>query len=587
MCIDSSSMLNKKKKYQHLKYFCKLFLPIWIFLSLVFWFFYYLESQHNLKSFETNLTYKLDFQKKSIHLDSHSVISDLIFLREMVSVSNIFQTLNTHEQEIIIEECKVFLKAKEIYDQFRLLDLYGKESIRINYKDGEPHAIPASQLQDKSRRYYFLESLHLNEGEVYVSPFDLNIEHGMIEKPIKPMIRIGTPIYRKKNQKQGIIILNFLGKNLINNLDNNCMLINKEGYWLKGDDPNNEWGFMFSDKKETTFANIFHEEWQEIIQNESGQFYTDNGLFSFTTVFPFNPSKVEATTHIKNKTYVKTLINNNYFWKLVLYIPVKDLGYISRQTLRLFFIIYVIISTLLFVGSIFIVRSIAYRKHTEDVIKALPQKIIQAQEEERKNISREIHDDLGQSLATIKMLLSALCNKRDLAANVRKRLNKKVIECINDLIKKTRRISSGLRPATLEVSGLHTALKTLIDDFQHSKDIEISFVSIEFDNLIFGAEKINLYRIFQEALTNISKHAEASIVDINIEKTNNNLLISIVDNGKGFNLKKEGNSLLIDSFSFSTMKERIELLGGTFSIQSEQGKGTSINLTIPVYESET
>jgi two-component system, NarL family, sensor histidine kinase NreB len=128
------------------------------------------------------------------------------------------------------------------------------------------------------------------------------------------------------------------------------------------------------------------------------------------------------------------------------------------------------------------------RKEMEEAIKSLPQRIIQAQEKEHERISREIHDDLGQSLATFKMIIQAshqelIQNKTDYQTSF-----KKIIQHLNTIIDKTRKLASGLRPSSLEVLGLSTALKTMINDFRYKKDLQIEFSCGKLDNLIFEGE---------------------------------------------------------------------------------------------------
>ena len=104
---------------------------------------------------------------------------------------------------------KNLASARGFYDQIRFLDNTGKEVVRINYNDGNPAIVPQSQLQDKKDRYYFQEAIALAPEETYISPMDLNIEHGEIEVPLKPMIRFGTPVFNSNGHRQGIVLINY------------------------------------------------------------------------------------------------------------------------------------------------------------------------------------------------------------------------------------------------------------------------------------------------------------------------------------------------------------------------------------------
>jgi len=220
-------------------------------------------------------------------------------------------------------------------------------------------------------------------------------------------------------------------------------------------------------------------------------------------------------------------------------------------------------------------NEITQRKLMEEAIKVLPQRIIQAQESERERISREIHDDLGQSLVTLKMTIQS----SQIDGNSRN----KDIEQINSIIEKTRDLASGLRPSTLEVLGLSTAIKTLVRGIRQHYKLKIIIRLGNLDSLKFQGEAINLYRIIQEALTNITKHSQATVVKIMARKTMNRLIVRIEDNGKGFKeIKRQNITINSKGLGLSTMRERVKLLGGEINIISKKGKGTSILVEVPI-----
>lgn len=243
------------------------------------------------------------------------------------------------------------------------------------------------------------------------------------------------------------------------------------------------------------------------------------------------------------------------------------------------------------------------RKQMEEDVEALPQGIIQAQEAEAKRVSREIHDDLGQSLVTLKMFIQAhhAASIRHLSEAEETKSFRKIIRYLDAIIEKTRGLAAGLRPAALEVLGLTAALRTLINEFRCQKDLRIRFRCGSLDDLRFQGEMINLYRIIQEALTNIVRHASATHVYIHIKRVKDHLKVVITDNGCGLqsdhgtpNLAAEwrGRQTPAKSTSspkgrpaglgFSTMRERSRLLGGSFEVKSIAQKGTTILVDIPL-----
>lgn len=226
-------------------------------------------------------------------------------------------------------------------------------------------------------------------------------------------------------------------------------------------------------------------------------------------------------------------------------------------------------------------NEITQKKQMEDQIKALPQRIIQAQEQERNHIARDLHDDLGQSLATLKMMVQSAW-LIDSQGNKNKKISanqQKIMEYLNTIIEKSRHLAMRLRPSTLDVLGLTSALETMLKEMGSDNRLKISFYHPGLDDLRFKADGINLFRIIQEAMSNILKHAGATRVGIKITKARGLLKISIHDNGRGFVFTGPSSGL-----GLTTMQERVKLLGGTIGIQSQPRKGTTILVEIPVNE---
>lgn len=223
-------------------------------------------------------------------------------------------------------------------------------------------------------------------------------------------------------------------------------------------------------------------------------------------------------------------------------------------------------------------NEITKKKLMEEQIKALPQRILQAQEQECNRIARDIHDDLGQSLATLKMFIQSASLEEFQKGKKSTIQQKKIIEYLNTIIEKSRSLATRLRPSTLEVLGLTTALKMMLGEIKQNNKLKISFRHGSLDGLHFKAEAINVFRIIQEAIANVLKHAKATSIQIRITKVKGNLRISIMDNGVGF-VRNGGSAGL----GLVTMQERAKLLGGSVKINSIRNKGTTILVDILVF----
>lgn len=277
--------------------------------------------------FEQGELKRVDLSKDTIARDMDMVISDLLFLADHIQ---------SDHMDTVEEIAGIFMalsNRKMMYDQIRLIDESGMEIVRVDFNNGAPAIVPREKLQNKKHRYYFEESFAIERGEVYVSPFDLNIERGEVEKPFKPMIRAGTPIVDKNGEKKGIVIVNYLGARLINSLkklvkqsESSVALLNSGGYWLHGPEPESEWGFMFEDKKDRTFGAKYPDEWARIINANSGQFTSANGLFTFSTIFPVPTRK--PLTSVSDKRDIET---EPYFWKVVSILASGEIGIGSQK----------------------------------------------------------------------------------------------------------------------------------------------------------------------------------------------------------------------------------------------------------------
>lgn len=219
----------------------------------------------------------------------------------------------------------------------------------------------------------------------------------------------------------------------------------------------------------------------------------------------------------------------------------------------------------------------------ESAVQDVSQRIIEAQEAERRRISKEIHDDLGQSLAALKMLIQSIVLPEYLDSAPTRKAYQRVIAYIDEIIEKTRDIATALRPKLIETVGITRAIKKLLAGFRKNKGLEIRAQVGNLNDLRFQGDPLNLYRIVQESLANLYHHAEATHVEVMFRRGKQSLTMVIKDNGKGFLPEKAQKDIgHAQRHGLSTMHERARLLGGELMIESSPGKGTVIRLNIPV-----
>jgi signal transduction histidine kinase len=222
-------------------------------------------------------------------------------------------------------------------------------------------------------------------------------------------------------------------------------------------------------------------------------------------------------------------------------------------------------------------------RESEGRCRLLSSELLAAQETERRNIAREIHDSLGQSLAVIKYgVENALDqvrrgNQEDTVASLQK-----LYSTIQNASEEARRIQLDLRPPMLDDFGVEVTINWFCREFQKVySNIGIDKrIEIEEENKIPHTRGISLYRIVQEAFNNIARHSKGDYVHLSLVSNQDGVELTIQDNGHGFD-PEEVQKRYRKGMGLSSMKERAELSGGTFSIQSAEGKGTMLTFAWP------
>ena len=211
---------------------------------------------------------------------------------------------------------------------------------------------------------------------------------------------------------------------------------------------------------------------------------------------------------------------------------------------------------------------------------SLSAKTLEMVEAERKRIAGELHDDVGQSLTAIKLAL------RWLSKRLTEPLLLNKVEAIQQICAETletvRNLSMMLRPAQLDSLGLAAAIKWQADRLFSHSNIQCSVQTTDFSEIDNKSAEIVAFRIAQESLTNIVRHAEATQVQIRLTSDNDSLVISILDNGLGFDTSQHG-----ETTGLANMRERAELLGGTLTVRSLPNVGTEINARLPLRNKKT
>ena len=226
-------------------------------------------------------------------------------------------------------------------------------------------------------------------------------------------------------------------------------------------------------------------------------------------------------------------------------------------------------------------------KESHKQVRQLSQQLLRAQELERKRISMELHDSLGQALNVMKLRIRLLEKGMDQCQGAAREDCEGLLEYLDEVIEDVRRLSRDLSPAILEDLGLTAALRWLVSDFRKIQAVQVSSDIEEIDDLFPEDRSITIYRVVQEALANVMKHAQAEKVSIRIRRTDGEVNFTVEDDGKGFDPAEESQKDAPGrGVGLLTMSERVRVMGGDFTLRSRIGEGTHIGFSIPVENRE-
>ncbi len=270
------------------------FILIFIFLSVFLTSYKFnkiQEEKHAKAILNQNIQYELaEMEQNLLKNEFKRLVSDIIILKEILE-----SELNASDFEDAEDGYEDFrrillsiVKNKRIYDQIRYIDETGQEIVRVDLINGKPFLyLDSDSLQNKSDRYYFIDTMKLKPGEVYTSKLDLNVEHGKIEHPKKPMLRVGVKVYDDEGKERGILVSNYYAKIMINNFLNisknkagSSYILNSDSYFISNvDDPKTEFAFMYDEKKDLSFKTLYPDAYKAIFIDDKYFYETETDVF--------------------------------------------------------------------------------------------------------------------------------------------------------------------------------------------------------------------------------------------------------------------------------------------------------------------
>lgn len=223
----------------------------------------------------------------------------------------------------------------------------------------------------------------------------------------------------------------------------------------------------------------------------------------------------------------------------------------------------------------------------EEALRLLSKRMVYAQEEERKNFSRELHDEVGQALNAMTMNLAALKRLTECTTPAAVRRIDDTVQLVERTIETVHRFARELRPAMLDELGLEAALRACVRGFAERTGHSVEFHGRLEGNLLAPDQRIVIYRVAQESLNNVAKHASATHVDVILWREGGQAILEIRDNGRGFLPAPRRVEPDRQRLGLLGMEERVRLVNGRFHIGSRPGAGTIVRVEIPLAPDES
>ncbi|MGH9758681.1 MAG: hypothetical protein ACRD4M_13160, partial [Candidatus Acidiferrales bacterium] len=321
---------------------------------------------------ETSETENVRLVKQGIGALFEPAVNDLLVLSENPAILNYLDHPGSDNRTAMNLELLRWCRRKTDYFEMRMVDEKGVEIARVNYNHGAPVIAPADELHDVSERPYFVRTIALDRQEVFVSPFELNVEEGQLEEPIHPTILFSTPVFDSEGYKRGVLIFSYEGKKILakvapaaSSSNGEIMLLNADGYWLKGPVENDEWGFMYEEKMDKTLGATSPAAWQAIISAETGKFYGRRGFYAFTTLSPLAAADQLVYEKVTGELSAQTRASP-YVWKIAARVPQSTLLAVSQNRMLRAVGFGAIGALILLVFSCLQARTRTYRQRAEE-----------------------------------------------------------------------------------------------------------------------------------------------------------------------------------------------------------------------------
>ncbi len=528
------------------------------------------------------------------------VTSDLVYFASMVESKNVIQ-------DFPAEYWLNFMQAKGIYNQLRFLDPSGTELFRVDYNNQQ--AVLDKKHQNKGQRYYFLEAIKLDRGQIYVSPLDLNMEQGQIEIPHKPMLRLAQPTFDKLGQVSGVAVLNIQIQGFLENLKHmagqhpwHFELLNAEGFPLISPDKK-QFSFMFSKMKEISLASSDPQLWRSIQEKPKFHYFDSQvwGVYHWVDLaqlIALNPQQVVQSRKLLLKVEMSEGQINELIWKNRI---------IYGFSFGIFF--FLTIGITLFYSRITDIRA----KYQASLVKAKEEAEYHAlaKSDFLANMGHEIRTPMNGIMGMTDLVMETFeeGDENIELLQIVKDSGENLLELINDVLDISK-IEAGKLEVIFSDVNLNREINAIMTTFKErvfKKKITLKYTISPDVPLEIHCDDLRLKQVLANLVANACQYTSEGGVNIEVDNlptgSQDELMLRFKVQDTGTGIPESNQEYIFDAFSkadsrssreygstglgLNICKQLVKMLGGNIWLESKLGEGSSFYFTMPCSRAES